>query len=148
MNHGDDVYALTISPRPYIYVGDRMVATNTQGRGRVGVLTAYLWQPFVIALPLALAWPTRSRREWPLRGIVVLLAGAVVSLVDLPTLMWSEVWSYYINSIAPGKFSALLTWGHLLKNGGQTLLGIVMAVLAVCLGQTCHAPTPVNSKGP
>ena len=136
VNYGDDrVYALTIAPHPYIYVGDKLVATNTQGRGRVSVLTGYLWQPLVVALPLLLAWPVRRRSEWPIRAVAFLAVGIVVILVDLPTLLWSEVWSYYVGSVAPGKFSFLLIWGHLLKNGGQTLLGIVIAVLSVSLGQ-------------
>ncbi len=148
VNHGDDrVYALTIAPHPYIYVGDRMVSTNTQGRGRVSVLTAYLWQPFVVALPLLLAWPVRRCREWSIRAIVLLSVGSIVVMVDLPTLMWSEVWSYYITSVAPDRFSALLIWGHLLKNGGQTLFGIVVAVLAVGLGQAWQSSMPVNSNG-
>ena len=148
VNHGDDrVYALTIAPHPYIYVGDRMVATHTEGRGRVSVLTAYLWQPFVVALPLLLAWPVRRRSEWPIRAIAILFLGTIVVLVDLPTLMWSEVWSYYITSVSLGRFSALLIWGHLLKNGGQTLFGIVMAVLSISLGQAWHSSMPINFKG-
>jgi len=115
---------LAIAPHQYIYFGDRLVATNTEGRGRVSVLTAYLWQPFVVALPLLLASPARRRREWPIRGIAILSVGTIVVLVDLPTLMWSEVWSYYVSSVAPDRFSVLLLWGHLLKNGGQTLFGI------------------------
>lgn len=145
-NRGDDkVFSLTISPRPYVYVGEKVVATNTQGRGHVSVLTSYLWQPFAVALPLLLAWPTRTSREWPVRVIVFLVASLVIAMVDLPTLMWSEVWSYYIDSVAPGRFSALLIWGHLLKNGGQTLLGIVIAGLAVIVGQTINSATPKRS---
>jgi hypothetical protein len=131
----DKVFTLTIAPRPYIYVGNQLIATNVQGRSRVSVLTAYLWQPFVVALPLILAWPARHRREWFARALVLFVGTFLVALIDLPTLIWSEVWSYYIDAVAPGKFSFLLSWGHLLKNGGQTLLGIVIASMGVCLGQ-------------
>lgn len=132
VNHGDDrVYVLTISPHQYIYVGERLVATNTQGRGYVSVLTGYLWQPFVIALPFVLAWPVRRYTEWALRALALLAVGSVVVLLDLPTLLWSEVWSYYVGAVEPNNFSALLHWGHLLKNGGQTLLGLAMAALTV-----------------
>ena len=140
VNRGEDrVYVLTIAPHPYVYVGDKVVATNAQGRGRVSVLTAYLWQPFVVALPLLIAWPVRRRSEWPIRAFVLVSIGLVVVLVDLPTLLWSEVWSYYVGAVEPNLFSPLIVWGHLLKNGGQTLLGIVMSVLAVSVGQAWYS---------
>jgi hypothetical protein len=135
----DKVFTLTIAPRPYIYVGDRLIATNVEGRGMVSVLTAYLWQPFVVALPLILAWPARHLREWYTRATVLLIGTILIVLIDIPTLIWSEVWTYYINTVAPGKFSFLLLWGHLLKNGGQTLLGMGLASTGVCLGQASQS---------
>ena len=134
----DHVYVLTIAPHQYVYVGNKVVSTNAQGRGRVSVLTAYLWQPFVVALPLSIAWPVRRRSEWTIRALVLVSVGFSVVLLDLPTLLWSEVWSYYVGAVEPNLFSPLIIWGHLLKNGGQTLLGIVMAVMGVSLGQAWH----------
>ena len=131
----DTVYALTVRPRTAIFVGRRMLVSNPAARGTISVLTAYLWLPCATALPLLLAWPARRAREWPLRLLGLLGLGSLVALVDLPTVLWSEVWADYVGSAAPGSFSVLLLWGHLLENGGQSLLGIVMAGCCVALAQ-------------
>ena len=131
----DTVYRLVIAPHTYIYVGNTLVPTNSSGRGTVSVLIAYLWLPLIVALPLGVAWPVRRRSEWLLRAACLVLGTVLVAFVDIPTLLWSEVWSYYVNAIAPGSFSWLVSWGHFLKNGGQTLLGMVIAGAAISVSR-------------
>ena len=135
--HGgrDHVFELVVAPHGYLYVDNTLVPTNRSGRGTVSLITGYLWQPLVVAIPFLLAWPAKRRREWLLRCVSLLLCSALVALIDIPTLLWSEVWSYYVQTIAPGSFSWLLQWGHFLKNGGQTLLGMLIAAESVVISQ-------------
>ena len=126
----DNVYTLVVAPHNYIVVGNSVVATNPTGRGRVSVLTAYAWQPLVIALPLLLAWPARRWSDWLVRLLALVGCAVPIALLNMPTLMWSEVWAYYVGAV-PGSTSWLVRWGHFLINGGQLLLGILVAGLSI-----------------
>lgn len=99
----------------------------------VSVLVAYLWQAFVVALPLALAWPVSRGIEWPVRMVCLALLLASFALVDLPLTLWAQVWQTYVDAFAPGTFSPLLVWAHFLQSGGRFLLGVVAAGVSVYL---------------
>ena len=129
----DSVYTLVVAPHSYIVVGNAVVATKQTGRGRVSVVTAYAWQPLVIALPLLLAWPVRRWTDWPIRLTAFACCAVPIALFNMPTLMWSEVWAYYVSAV-PGSTSWLVRWGHFLTNGGQLLLGILVVWLCICAG--------------
>lgn len=130
----DRVYRLVVAPEKAVYIGERIQFPQAGGGAAVSVLVAYLWQPLVIALPLALAWPASRRIEWPVRmGVLAsLLAG--LALIDLPFTLWAQIWKIYIDALAPGMLSALLVWSSFLQGGGRLLLGLVMASTSVYLG--------------
>jgi len=130
----DRVYRLVVAPEKAVYVGERIKFPQAGGWAAVSVLVAYLWQPLVIALPLALAWPATRFSEWPVRlGLLAsLLAG--LALIDLPFTLWAQIWKIYIDALAPGTLSPLLVWSSFLQSGGRLLLGLVMASTSVYLG--------------
>jgi len=133
------VYRLVVAPDKTVFVGDRLAVTDPRGRAMVSVLIAYLWQAFVIALPLALAWPVSRRVEWPIRLTWLLLLLGGFTLLDLPFVLWAQIWQSYVDAFSPGTFSALLAWAGFLQGGGRYLLGVVAAGLSIYLGQRALA---------
>ncbi len=130
----DRVYRLVIAPEKTVYVGDRIQFAQAGGWAAVSVLVAYLWQPLVVALPLALAWPARRRIEWPVRlALLAALLGGL-TLIDLPFTLWAQIWTIYVDALAPGMFSPLLVWADFLQSGGRFFLGILAAGTSVYLG--------------
>jgi len=87
----------------------------------------------VVALPLVAAWPARTSTQWLKRLAWLLAGGSAVGVLSVASLLWCEVWSFYAETLAPDRFFPLLAWGHLLKNGGQTLFGILLAGLCIAV---------------
>lgn len=139
LSGSDRVYHLVVAPEKMVFVGDRLVTGNPQGRATISVLIAYLWQTFVIALPLALAWPsshcTSAHREWAIRMACLVFMISVFSVLDLPFVLWAQVWQTYLDAFAPGKFSVLLLWANFLQNGGRFALGVVAAGVSVLVAR-------------
>jgi len=138
----EQVYRLVVAPDKTVFVGDRLARTDPRGRAMVSVLIAYLWQAFVIALPLALAWPVSRSIEWPIRLTCLALLLGVFALLDLPLTLWAQIWQSYVDAVAPGSFSALLIWANFLQGGGRLLLGVVAAGLSVYVGRRVTNPYP------
>jgi len=129
----DHVFQLVVAPRAIVFVGDRLVSTDPKGWAKVTVLTAYLWQAMVVALPFVLAWPVRKAREWPVRLLVLSALLFGFSILELPMELWASVWRIYIDAFATGSFSALLTWVSFLESGGRLFLGLAAAAMSVGL---------------
>jgi hypothetical protein len=143
MSGHERVYRLVIAPERTVFVGDRLVVTDPRGRVKISMVIAYLWQAFVLALPLALAWPALHTREWPVRLTCLALLLSGLTLIDLPLSMWAQVWHIYVDAYAPGTFSPLLMWADFLQSGGRSLLGILAAGLSIFAGRVifkCDAP--------
>lgn len=131
----DQVYRLTVVPTGLAMVGDQVVHTNPQGWAKVSVLTAYLWQPLAVAAALLLAWPAPSARQAAVRWVWLLVLATAFVPLDLPFVLWAQVWVNYQEAYAPGEFSALLLWSQFLQNGGRWVVGMGM-FLAVTLWST------------
>lgn len=129
----DHVFQMVVAPRAIVFVGDRLVSTDPKGWAKVTVLTAYLWQAMVVALPFVLAWPVRKAREWPVRLSVLSALLFVFSILEVPMELWASVWRIYIDAFAAGRFSALLSWVSFLETGGRLFLGLVAAGISVTL---------------
>lgn len=127
----DRVYRLVVATDTTVFVGDRLAVGDPRGRAMVSVLIAYLWQAFVIALPLALAWPVSRGIEWPVRMACLALLLGCFALVDLPFTLWAQVWRGYVDAFAPETFSPLLAWADFLQGGGRFLLGVMAAGMSV-----------------
>lgn len=132
----DSVIRLVVAPGRPVLVGDRFVTADPQGRATITVLTAYLWQPWLLALPLAIAWPPRSARpcrESCRRTGWLLLMLSAVAVVDVPATLYAEVWELYAQAHAPSLFSPLLAWQQFLQHGGRFALGLAVGLVSVAL---------------
>jgi len=127
----DKVFRLQVVPDGMLMVGTRVVHTNSDGWARVSVLTAYLWQPFSVALVAALAWPARRRSEWAWRMVLLAVLCSALALLDIPFVLWALIWRNYAEVFAPSEFSALLVWAEFLQRGGRLLLGGAAAAFAI-----------------
>lgn len=134
----DRVYLLVVAPDKMVFVGDRLAVGDPRGRAMVSVLTAYLWQAAMVALPLALAWPASRGIEWPVRMTCLALLLGCFALIDLPLTLWAQIWQGYVDAFAPGKFSPLLLWANFLQGGGRFLLGVVAAGMSVHLSHSAR----------
>ncbi len=132
----EPVYRLIVAPDKMVFVGNRLAVADPEGRAAVSMLVAYLWQAATIALPLMLAWPARSKWEWPLRLVCLPPLLVALSCVDLPMALWAQVWQSYVDAFSPGMFSPLLVWANFLQGGGRLALGVVAAMGSVLVVQT------------
>lgn len=137
----DKVFRLQVAPKGIVLVGTRVVHTNTDGWAHVSVLTAYLWQPFSVALVAALAWPAGRRSEWAWRLVLLAILCSALALLDVPFVLWALIWRNYIEVFAPGEFSALLVWAEFLQRGGRFLLGGVAAAVAITWASRLTRPS-------
>ena len=132
----EPVYRLIVAPDRMVFVGNRLAVGDPNSRAAVSMLVAYLWQAATMALPLVLAWPARSKWEWPLRLVCLVPLLIAVSCVDLPMALWAQVWQNYVDAFSPGMFSPLLTWANFLQGGGRLVLGVLAALGSVLVVQT------------
>ena len=135
----DWYFKLEAAPVRNVFVGAQMIPSNPNGKVDLRILIAFLWQPFMFALPWVLAWPAAGWRESLKR--LVCMCGILVALsfVDVPVLFWSSIWEFYMSIFAPGEFSFLVAWGQLLQSGGQLLLGVVAAGGSIALARRLNA---------
>jgi len=133
--HGKDrVLLLEVAPNSVVLVGKRPVRTRPDSWARISVLVAYLWQPISVAMAVAMAWPVTRASEWAVRVALLLLALPLTVVVDLPFVLWGEVWRLYQPMFAPGDVYPLLLWSDLLQGGGRYVLGVVVGAIACGLG--------------
>lgn len=52
-------------------------------------------------------------------------------MLDVPFVLWAQVWRNYADVFAPGEFSVLLMWADFLQRGGRFLLGGLGAACAI-----------------
>ena len=122
-SNSDRYFKLDAAPVRSVFVGTQLVPANPDGRAHLRILIAFLWQPFMVALPLALAWPATGLREWVVRLSSLGSILMALTFIDVPVLFWSSIWEFYLQMFAPSQFSLLVAWGQLLQGGGQLLLG-------------------------
>lgn len=127
----DKVFLLEVVPDGLVLVGTQVVHTRPDGWARVSVLTAYLWQSISVALVCALAWPTTRRSEWGWRMVLLAIFCVALAMLDVPFVLWAQVWRNYADVFAPGEFSVLLVWADFLQRGGRFLLGGLGAACAI-----------------
>jgi hypothetical protein len=98
-------------------------------------------------LAVGLAWPVRwrgrgSAAEWALATAVRLpclaLAIALIWAIDVPLVLWANIWRFHVDAFAPGLFSPLLLWADFLQSGGR--LAAAMALVVPCAMATMRAP--------
>lgn len=132
----DTVLRLEVGVAHDIVIGGQVLPADPRARANVSTLAGQLTQPAMLALALILAWPNRKPSEYPLRALVACAGLALVLLIDVPFVLWAEVWDIHVTAFEPGRFSPLLLWRDFLQGGGRFVLGLAVGVLAVGLRLT------------
>ncbi|MBI5751406.1 MAG: hypothetical protein HZA59_04570 [Hydrogenophilales bacterium] len=141
----DSVIRLDVGLERAVIVGGRALMPDPRARANVSTLAGHVTQPAILCLALPLAWPASKAIEYPVRALIAFGGLALVSLADVPFVLWAELWNLHVSAFEPDRFSPLLLWKNFLQGGGRFALGLALGVLAVVVGQ---ALTPPSRKPP
>lgn len=119
--------------RPAFVIGGRAIETGAGSRASIATLAAHAYQPFVLALAVACAWPAPARRIRVARILFALAFAALVVLADLPFVLAAELWEIMRDAAAPGETSWLVAWKTFLEGGGRLCLGLATGAAAACI---------------
>jgi hypothetical protein len=122
-----------------VIVGGRALMPDPRARANVSTLAGHATQPAMLCLALILAWPARRAIEYPLRALIAFGGLAFVILIDVPFVLWGELWNLHVSAFEPDRFSPLLIWRNFLQGGGRFVLGLAVGVLTVVAGQALSA---------
>ena len=131
----DSVIRLDVGLEKVVVIGGQALMPDPRARANVSTLAGHITQPAMLALALILAWPARRPIEYPLRALIACTGLAFAILIDVPFILWAEVWDIHVSAFEPNRFSLLLLWRDFLQGGGRFVLGLAVGVLAVAAGQ-------------
>ena len=131
----DRVIRLEVGLARIIVLGGQALHPDPRARANVSTLAGHITQPVILCLALILAWPARRLSEYPVRALIASGGIALVVLVDVPFVLWGELWNIHVLALEPDRFSPLLIWKYFLQGGGRFVLGLAVGVLAVVAGQ-------------
>lgn len=139
LGNSDWVYRLKVAADSVVMVGTHALATDPRGWTQVSVLVSFLWHPLLMAAVTMAAFDACRWPVWAYRVLCLLPLLALVSLLDIPWILWAEVWEGYVPLLAEDAVSPLLMWSGFLQRGGRFLLGALAGLLAVRLADTFAA---------
>lgn len=136
----DRVVYVEVSQARTIMLGEQVFVADPRGRANASTLVAHLTLPLVLLGACALAWPlssagtrlTGGQRISRILGrlLAMSLGGAAVLALDVPFVLWAEIWSLHVDAAQPDRVSALLMWHDFLQGGGRMALGVALGCLA------------------
>jgi hypothetical protein len=91
--------------------------------------------PLVIAVPLAAAWPARSRAVLCVQVALALALGVAWLFIDIPLTLFAFTWSAFESAFDPDGDSMIVAWLALMNAGGRFAAGALLAVLACFIAQ-------------
>jgi hypothetical protein len=131
---GSDLVVLTRATpeKEFIFFGGgtpflmdpRNVLTSSSASG-------LLMQPAIVIFGLLLAWPLRSWREALLRGVFGSLLLMLWLLFGVPVSIWIYFQDIPLRVVTPNEVSFLTAVGKFLLNGGEIVLGALLAAAAI-----------------
>jgi hypothetical protein len=127
----DRVVRLDVKPQSLIVIGGRVVWPSARATANATTLVGHVYQPLVIAFTLALAWPAAGWRERAARGVLAVVLAFLVIAVDVPVVLYAELWEGLRDALAPGEFSLAIVWKDFLQGGGRLGLGLTAGAMAV-----------------
>lgn len=127
----DRVVRIDVGLAHALTLNGRTFHPDSRGRATASTLVGNVTLPGVLLAAVALAWPSRNRRQWVARGLLLLPALLVLCLLDVPFILWAALWGLVIQAADPNRFSALLTWSDFLLSGGAFALAMA---LGACVG--------------
>ena len=136
----DTVVRLEVGLARIVLIGGRVLHPDPLARANVSTLAGHIAQPALLCFALIFAWPIRRATiEYPTRSLIAFIGIAVVVLMDVPFVLWAELWDIHVSALEPGRFSPLLIWRDFLQGGGRFVLGLAVGVLALVTGQRLTA---------
>lgn len=142
----DRVIRLEVGLARIIVLGGQALHPDPRARANVSTLAGNLVQPAMLCLALILAWPAHRIIEYPARVLLACVGIAVIVLVDVPFVLWGELWDIHVSAFDPDRFSLLLLWKGFLQGGGRFVLGFVIGALAVAAAQILAAGRRADSS--
>ena len=138
----DTVVRLDVGLEKAIIIGGQAMMPDPRALANVSALAGHVMQPVLLCLAVILAWPARRAIEYPVHALVAFGGIALVILVDVPFVLWGELWNLHVSVYEPDRFSPLLIWKNFLQGGGRFVLGLGVGVVAVVAGQAdVHKPS-------
>ena len=138
----DTVVRLDVGLEKAIIIGGQAMMPDPRALANVSTLAGHVMQPVLLCLAVILAWPARRAIEYPVRALVAFGGIALVILVDVPFVLWGELWNLHVSVYEPDRFSPLLIWKNFLQGGGRFVLGLGVGVVAVVAGKAeVHKPS-------
>lgn len=142
----DTVIRLDAGLERAVIAGGRAMMPDPRARANVSTLAGHVMQPALLCLALILAWPARRAIEYPARAFIAFGGIALIILIDVPFVLWGELWNLHVSALEPDRFSPLLIWRNFLQGGGRFVLGLAVGVLAVVAGQALSARSRQTSR--
>lgn len=134
---GERVFSLEVSQSRCIVLRQRVHCPHPLGRARASTLMGHLMLTTALMCSVTLAWPVRRRgRASPREALgaaawrVACLCCAVplVWALDVPMVLWAQIWRFHVDALAPGMQTPLLVWADFLASGGRIALALSLAV--------------------
>ncbi len=137
----DRVVRVVVARERYIVIGSNVMEPHPQARANASTLVLQPLYGPLLALWLALAWPTR-RPTWQgaaatlaLRLSIAMPFALALAWVDTPVVLAASLWRLLVEHLAPGSFSPLLLANDVLNGGGRYAFGLGAGALSVGLAE-------------
>lgn len=134
---GERVFALEVSQSRCIVLRQRVHCPHPLGRARASTLMGHLMLTTAVMCAVTLAWPLRRQgRASPREALGVTMwrvawlscAVPLVWALDVPMVLWAQIWRLHVDALAPGMQTPLLIWADFLASGGRIALALALAV--------------------
>jgi hypothetical protein len=144
----DTVVRLDVGLRDVVVVGNKALMSDTRSNLSVTTLASNVYQPLLMALSLALAWPSSFLRERAVRVVLALAFSLLVVAMDVPIVLYAELWETLRDTFAAEQFSLAIVWKDFLQGGGRLSLGVATGALAVISAQALFQHTGLGFTNP
>lgn len=134
---GERVLSLEVSQSRCIVLRQRVHCPHPLGRARASTLMGHLMLTAALMCAVTLAWPVHRRRRASHREALAATAWRLACLccavplvwaLDVPMVLWAQIWRFHVDALAPGMQTPLLIWADFLGSGGRIALALALAV--------------------
>ena len=116
---------------------------DPRGRATASTLVGNLTLPCVLLAAVALAWPIQSGRGPRIlvyRILALVPALLLLCVLDVPFVLWAQVWGVVVHIADPNRFSPLLLWGDFLLGGGSFAIALALGACVGSIGARSSRP--------
>jgi len=148
----DRVLRVEVTRQHYVVLGGRAIEPNSLGSAQASTLALQTLFGPLLALWVALAWPSAGpwRRGLMVRGLRLSLAAlpaVMLAVLDTPVVLAAQLWQLMVDHYAPGDTSALIAASAVLQGGGRFALGLAAGACAVAVAGRLTPTQGVSPNG-